>query len=41
MFEKNMLEMADSIISEFNGEKTIHKICGIIKTHIMHVKTYL
>jgi hypothetical protein len=26
---------------EFNGEKTIQKICGIIKTHILHVKTYL
>ena len=39
--EKDTLEMADSIILEFNGEKTIQKICGIIKTHIMHVKTYL
>ena len=39
--EKDTLEMADSIILEFNGEKTIQKICGIIKTHILHVKTYL
>ena len=39
--EKDTLEMADSIILEFNGKKTIQKICGIIKTHILHVKTYL
>ena len=39
--EKDTLEMADSIILEFNGEKTIQKICGIIKTHILHVKTCL
>ena len=39
--EKDTLEMADSIILEFNGEKRIQKICGIIKTHILHVKTYL
>jgi serine/threonine-protein kinase HipA len=39
--ERDTLEMADSIILEFNGEKTIQKICDTIKTHIMHVKTYL
>ncbi len=39
--EKDTLEMADSIILEFNGEKTIQKICKIINTHITHVRTYL
>jgi serine/threonine-protein kinase HipA len=35
------IEMADSIILEYNGEKTIQKICEIISNHIAHVKTYL
>jgi hypothetical protein len=39
--ETVMVEMADAIISEYNGEKTIQKICEIINTHITHVKTYL
>ena len=39
--ETVMIEMADSIILEYNGEKTIQKICKIINTHITHVRTYL
>jgi serine/threonine-protein kinase HipA len=39
--ETVMIEMADSIILEYNGEKTIQKICKIINTHITHVSTYL
>ncbi len=39
--ETVMIEMADSIILEYNGEKTIQKICKIINTHIKHVRTYL
>ena len=39
--ERVMIEMADSIILEYNGEKTIQKICKIINTHITHVRTYL
>ena len=39
--EKITMEMADSIILKHNGEKTIQKICGIINTHIKHVRTYL
>ena len=38
--EKITTEMADSIILKYNGEKTIQKICVIIKIHIKHVKTY-
>jgi len=36
-----MIEMANSIILEYNGEKTIQEICKIINTHITHVRTYL
>ena len=39
--KKNTTELADSIILKYNGEKTIQKICGIINTHIKHVRTYL
>lgn len=39
--EKNTAEMANAIILKHNGEKTIQKICGIINTHIRHVRTYL
>jgi len=39
--EKITTEMADPIILKYNGEKTIQKICGIINTHIKHVRTYL
>ena len=39
--ETVMIEMAGSIILEYNGEKTIQKICKIINTHITHVRTYL
>jgi serine/threonine-protein kinase HipA len=39
--EKNTTEIANSIILKHNGEKTIQKICGIIDTHIKHVKIYL
>jgi serine/threonine-protein kinase HipA len=39
--EMAMQEIADPIMSEFNGEKTIQKICKIINTHITHVRTYL
>ncbi len=39
--EKSTAEMADSIISKYDGEKTIQKICGILNTHIKHVRTYL
>jgi len=39
--EKVISEMADAIILEYNGDKTIQKICGIIDTHITHVRTYL
>jgi len=39
--ETVMAETADIIISEYNGKKTIQKICEIIATHIKHVKTYL
>lgn len=28
-------------ISQYNGEKTISKICKTINTHIAHVRTYL
>ena len=36
-----MIEMADSIILEYKGEKTIQEICKIINTNISHVRTYL
>lgn len=39
--ETVMIQMADSIILEYNGEKTIQEICKIINTHITHVRTYL
>ena len=39
--EKITSEMADSIISKYNGERTIQKICRIINAHIKHVRTYL
>jgi serine/threonine-protein kinase HipA len=39
--EKNTTEMAASIFLKYNGEKTIQKICGIINTHIKHVRAYL
>jgi aminopeptidase C len=39
--EAVMIEIADSIILEYNGEKTIQKIYKIINTHITHVRTYL
>ena len=39
--ETVIVEMADSIILDYNGEKTIQKICKIISTHITHVRTYL
>jgi serine/threonine-protein kinase HipA len=39
--ETVMAETADTIISGYNGKKTIHKICEIITTRIKHVKTYL
>ena len=39
--ETVMEETADTIISGYNGKKTIQKICEIITTHIKHVKTYL
>ncbi len=39
--ERAMIEVADSIILEYNGEKTIQKICKIINTHVRHVRTYL
>ena len=41
VLETVMIEMADSIILEYKGEKTIQKICKIINTHISHVRTYL
>jgi len=41
ILEKVAVEMADAIMSEYNGKKTIQKICGIINTHITHVRTYL
>jgi serine/threonine-protein kinase HipA len=39
--EKNISEMADDIISKYNGKETIEKICRIISKHIKHVETYL
>ena len=39
--ETVMAETADTIISGYNGKKTIHKICEIITTRIKQVKTYL
>ena len=39
--ETAMIEMADSIILNYNGEETIQKICKIITTHITHVRAYL
>lgn len=39
--ETAMIEMADAIMLEYNGEKTIRKICKIINTHVAHVRTYL
>jgi len=39
--EKIATEMADSIISKYNGERTIQEICRIINTQIKHVRTYL
>jgi serine/threonine-protein kinase HipA len=39
--ESDMLGIADSIILEYNGEKTIQQICKIINTHITHVRTHL
>jgi hypothetical protein len=39
--EKVTAEMAGSLISEYNGKKTIQKICAIIDPHIAHVRTYL
>ena len=39
--EAVMIEIADSIILEYNGEKTIQEICKIINTHITHVRAYL
>jgi serine/threonine-protein kinase HipA len=39
--ETAMIEIADSITLEYNGEKTIQKICKTINTHITHVGTYL
>jgi len=39
--ETAMIEIADSITLEYNGEKTIKKICKTINTHITHVGTYL
>jgi serine/threonine-protein kinase HipA len=39
--EKNTTEITNSIILKHNGEKTIQKICGIINTHIKHVRTYI
>lgn len=41
ILEKVAVEMADAIMSEYNGKKTIQKICEIINTHITHVRTYL
>ncbi len=34
-------KIADEIVSEYNSETTIKKICKIINTHIAHVKTFL
>ena len=39
--EKVTAEMAASLISEYNGKKTIQKICGVINTHITHLRTHL
>ena len=39
--ETAMIEVADSIILKYGGEKTIQKICKIINTHVGHVRTYL
>jgi len=39
--ETAMMEVADSIILKYGGEKTIQKICKIINTHVGHVRTYL
>jgi serine/threonine-protein kinase HipA len=41
ILEKVTVEMADHIILEYNEKKTIQKICGIINTHITHVRTFL
>jgi len=41
ILEKVTVEIAEAIMSKYNGKKTIQKICGIINTHITHVRTYL
>ena len=41
ILEKVTVDTAEAIVSKYNGKKTIQKICGIINTHITHVRTYL
>ena len=39
--ETAMIETADSIMLEYNGDKTIREICKIISTHVRHLRTFL
>lgn len=39
--EEAMPGIADSIVSEYNGEKTIQEICKIITTHITHFRNFV